>query len=352
MRCERRGGAARGSRRHHPRLGRRRCLQKLGALRGEIEGGRGDGPARLRRRQVAPELLGALVSLGRVFGERLHHDLVEHVGQAGHDLGRFRRHRVHVLHRHRHRAVALEGDLAREHLEEHDADRVEVRPLVYPLALGLFRRKVLCRAEDGARLRHALVAGVRDAEVGDLHGARVVDEDVLRLHVAVDHAVLVGVGECREQAQRDADRVVAAEPAAPPDELFEGLALDVLHHDEVGAVEGAPVEDGDEVGVAEACRRLRLAPEALDELGVPHVAGEQHLEGYAASQVQIFAEVDVGHPAAAQLAQHAVPLVDDLACLQDLTHSAALPSMVRLYYARRRHSCPLRAAWAAPGRSP
>ena len=42
----------------------------------------------------------------------------------------------------------------------------------------------------------------------------------------------------------------------------------VLHRDVVGAVDLAAVEDGDDVGVLEAGRRLGLAAEALDEFAV------------------------------------------------------------------------------------
>ena len=61
-------------------------------------------------------------------------------------------------------------------------------------------------------------------------------------------------------------------------DLGERAALHVLHGDEVGAVVLAPVVDADDVGVGEVGRRLGLAAEALDEVGVDGELGEQHLD--------------------------------------------------------------------------
>ena len=90
---------------------------------------------------------------------------------------------------------------AREHLEEQDAQGVDVAPRVDGRRLSgdLLRAHVGERAEEltGARLQGGeLYVGVghaRDAEVEDLRLALLVDEDVLGLEVAVDDPFLVRV---------------------------------------------------------------------------------------------------------------------------------------------------------------
>ena len=96
-------------------------------------------------------------------------------------------------------ARAGERRIAGEHLVRHHAERVDVGARVdRPFAHRLFRAHVLRRAEGEAGLRHPLAAGAlhgeRDAEIGD-QGMAALQQDVLRLDVAMDHATGVGVAE-------------------------------------------------------------------------------------------------------------------------------------------------------------
>ena len=120
-----------------------------------------------------------------------------------------RRRLVHVPHRDRDEVVALERRLARQQLVEHDAERVDVRQRVDLLAARLLGRDVVARAEHRPGLRHPCdVERARDPEVGHLRLPVAVEQDVLRLHVAVHEPA--GVRE-RERA-RDLD----ASPSASP----------------------------------------------------------------------------------------------------------------------------------------
>ena len=91
------------------------------------------------------------------------------------------------------------GRLAGEHLVGHRAERVLIGPRVdVAVAGGLLRAHVVRRAEREAGLGDASATGLgygqRDAEVGDHRLARL-EQDVLRLEVAMDHAPGVGVVE-------------------------------------------------------------------------------------------------------------------------------------------------------------
>jgi hypothetical protein len=69
-------------------------------------------------------------------------------------------------------------------------------------------------------------------EVGDLRLAVAVQEDVLRLHVAVDETVRVREGETARDLQRELDSPVDRQRALAVDELLQVLAVDELEDDE------------------------------------------------------------------------------------------------------------------------
>ena len=104
-----------------------------------------------------------------------------------------------MLHQHLADAFAVEGDLAGEHLVEDDAHGVNV-DFLSVAAVGDFRGHVVdgadalgvsAAAAAGDKLRQPVVADLDDALVG---------EDVARLQVAMDDAVVVEVGHAGADA--------------------------------------------------------------------------------------------------------------------------------------------------------
>ena len=113
-----------------------------------------------------------------------------------------------------------------------------------------------------------VVAAVRDAEVGDERaaGARL-EQDVVRLHVAMDDAASVRVRERPRDLAQHARRVGRRERPARAEPLAERLALDVAHDEEDEAAGLADAMDRDDVRMREAGGRARLAHESLARLG-------------------------------------------------------------------------------------
>ena len=216
---------------------------------------------------------------------------------------------VDVAQQDRHRRVGVvERDLAREQLERHAADRVEVRPRADVLRHRLLGRHVGRRADrrarrgqEGARLH--LRRRLGDAEVGDLHAPVRGDHQVLGLEVAVDDAVLLRVGEPGEQALEHAADLRQGHLA---DVRAQRAALDVLHRDVRRAVVLEVVVHGDDVRMAQRAGHARLAQEALGERRVGGVEGAQLLERDEAVQVGLARQVHERHAAAPQLAQDLV----------------------------------------------
>ena len=118
--------------------------------------------------------------------------------------------------------VARVGVLERQQFVERDAERVDVGPGVdhARLAGRLLGAHVAERADDVAGERDAaVVLHPREAEVGDPELALQIEQQVRRLHVAVDDAVVVRVlqrfGRLFAEPGHAAEELAAADRAGP-----------------------------------------------------------------------------------------------------------------------------------------
>ena len=131
----------------------------------------------------------------------------------------------------------------------------------------------------------------RETEVGDAHDAVLVEQQVRGLDVAVQHVARVRVLERRRDVAADARRLRDREQRALVEHRPQAAALEQLEHHERHVVV-APVVDGDDVGVVQRRRELRLGPEAAQERGVVGERGVQHLDRDPAAQPLVLGDVD------------------------------------------------------------
>jgi hypothetical protein len=130
------------------------------------------------------------------------------------------------------RVLALEGQLADGELVQHDAAREHVGAEVELLAEHVLGRHVRRRAEQLPGHGHALrVDHLRDAEVGQLDHPVGPDHHVLRLDVAVQDAVAVGVGQRAADLRHHHRAELGEARRVIGDELLERRALDELGDD-------------------------------------------------------------------------------------------------------------------------
>ncbi len=94
----------------------------------------------------------------------------------------------------------------REHLEKNGSDRVLVTLGRRGLSFALLRAHVRESADDARGRRRGEVAEVGHPEVPEACPADLVEEDVCRLHVAVENAEAMGLIESGEERARDLDR--------------------------------------------------------------------------------------------------------------------------------------------------
>jgi len=211
--------------------------------------------------------------------------------------------------------LGVERELPGRHLEESDAEAVEVRSLrARPQAVELLGAHVGTAARGEAReLRHAPVGERGEAEVEELGRPVAHDEDVVRLEVAVQDPPRVRVERVERPRDPLRDREHLVERQRPAAHLLDqGLALEELHgHVERGAAlerRLVHVETADDVGMLDRPERRRLAQEELAELALALLVRgrEDHLERDPAPVDGVERAVDAAHAARAQDLVHLV----------------------------------------------
>jgi hypothetical protein len=135
----------------------------------------------------------------------------------------------HALHRR-----TGERWLTGQHLVDHAGEAVLIAPGVELLAPGRLLGTHVRRGPDGhPGLREALAARrvdrPRNPEIDD-NGVSRLEQDVLRLDVAMDHAVTVRIAQGACYRARDLHRVLERELLLPCQPLAHRLALHIRHH--------------------------------------------------------------------------------------------------------------------------
>ncbi len=228
------------------------------------------------------------------FREASHDERVERLRHVAVLLRRRRRVALQVVREHG-RGVPGERRLARQHLVEKTADRVEVAPHLDLFAERLLGRHVRHGADDRAvgSLRHALRRG-REAEVAELREAVRGQPHVRGLHVAMEDAARVRV--CQRLADLAGDphcvRDGEASALAALELLLERAAGHELAHEVRPSVLLPEVVDGDDARmVAEAGHRARLERHAREADGV-HLVALQDAQRDLARERRVLRHVD------------------------------------------------------------
>ena len=225
------------------------------------------------------------------------------------------------------------GQLAGEHFVEDNTERINVRAMIGALMLALLGRHVLRRAGGGVErafagerrtpvrrvsaaclIRADLEIGapfrraggrrskhLRDAEVRDFHAAIFIEQQILRLDVAMHDAVFMRVLQGLAHGRHDGERLLGCETPGLH-RLPQIHAVHKLHQQEVKGGRGrcrsrgaegcglrvarvrgrrggdAEVVNGDDVRMIQRGERLRFARETLGEFRIGHALGREEFQ--------------------------------------------------------------------------
>ena len=144
-----------------------------------------------------------------------------------------------------------------------------------------------------------LVLDAGEPEVREPDAAVLVDQDVAGLEIPVQHALVVRCGKSGGEPSRHLGGLVGRQPADPPEQAGEVLALHELHREEREAVHLGDVVHAADVRVGDLPGRAHLAPEPHEPVAVADERLGQELQGHRLSEREVVGPVNLAHAALA-----------------------------------------------------
>ena len=201
-------------------------------------------------------------------------------------------------------ALVVVGRLAAEEVVQSGAHRVDVGPVIERFAANLLRRREEHGAEERAALRQLMVASAdqrfRQTEVADLDPIILRQEAVGRLHVAVDHADAVGLGETVDDVENPCGRNLRRQRSALVDDVLERFSGHQLHHDVRASGVRVGGEDEHASWVSDLTRKPALLTESLDRRWARGQSRREQLDRDAVACGRRLGLVDGAHAAGSE----------------------------------------------------
>ena len=154
-------------------------------------------------------------------------------------------------------------------------------------------------------------------------------QQIRRLEIAMDHAVVVGMLERLGEHDAEMGRLAPVEPAAGLQLVLEIRPLDQLHHVIEMPLLLAKAIQANDVGVLELLEGLDLGLEPLAKPLFDGQPGAEDLDGRHLAGLDVLALIDGPHPAAAD------PLADAIGSQMIEFHPCNLTRRVAAFHMRR-----------------
>ena len=208
------------------------------------------------------------------------------------------------------RRRSRKGRLARQHLEAHNGECVDIGARIDVILAGeLFGRHVRrgagghpCARE--ARIIRGLLERTRNAEVGQQR-VPILQQDVLRLDVAMDEPARVCLGQRVSDLRQYSNRVANGQLSLSVETLPKGLPRNPGRDVVQQSVFRASGEDGQDVGVLQLRGQRDLALEARGA-DLTHEIWREHLHDNLAIERSLRGHEEPAHAAGRQLAVYTV----------------------------------------------
>lgn len=182
-----------------------------------------------------------------------------------------------------------------------DSQRIQIAAPVHPLGRGLFRRNIFRRTHKDAGACQAFFAvlfGLRNAEIGQEHVPGGVNQNILRLDVAMHRALRMRVIQRLRHRLDNRHGCAQPERAVLLQHSVERTPVDVLHCEVTQVLLLSHIEDFDDVGVVQVPGSDRFALESPGEFGIRTQMRRKHLECNNPLQRGVQCPVDPRHTAA------------------------------------------------------
>ncbi len=184
----------------------------------------------------------------------------------------------------------LEGQSPGEQPVDNEAEGIDVGRGRGRFATHLFGRDVCGGAENRSGVgQRVCPLNPRDAEIGDLRTSLRIEQDVARLQIPVNDAMLVCMGEPSGDIARDPSNLIVGDGDTVRESLFERTSCEVLE-DHVPPLLVPEVEELDDVRMSERRDGARLSLEA-GSIGIRR----QQLDDDTPAQGLIERQPDLGH---------------------------------------------------------
>ena len=211
-----------------------------------------------------------------------------------------------------------ERDAAGGQLEQHDAEREQIRAVVDRSTERLLRGHVRHRPDDHPGNRDLRLGDARrlgslgpdelgEAEVEHLDQATFGPHQVRALDVAMHDAARVRFVERVSHLQADLDDLADCERALR-DTRRQQLAFHVLHDDEVGAARFADVVGHGDVRRTQERRGPRFVEQARTAVRIRFEVGGKKLQRDRTTESNIFGAIDLAHASGAKALANAIVL--------------------------------------------
>ncbi len=231
-------------------------------------------------------------------------------------LDRVRRRRIahDALREHFRRRAAAKRQRAGQHLEEDQAERIEIAASVDGIGARLFGREIFRRADDDAADRDAgRSRRARDAEIGDARFAVFGHQHVRGFQVAVDDAALMRGRKAERELAHDLDRIFGRQDAFRIEQPLQRLARHEIHADQPDLAMPHEIVDAHDVRARHLPRQQQLLAETLERVGPAGELGPQQFQRDIDIELHVVRVIDDAHAAHAEQAHDAKTIGDDIA---------------------------------------
>ena len=180
----------------------------------------------------------------------MHNNLLKADGNAAVKLSRTLGVALELHKRNGNGIIRLERKLTREHFIHHNADGIDIRPVIGCIAARLLGAYIMNGAYGA--VRHGLCVAVTEsgnAEIRNLDIAVGKQHYILGLYVSVNNAFIVGVLKRSENLHGEMNGFFYAEPSLLLNILFKSYALNIFHNDILKPVAVADIKDLNNIGM-------------------------------------------------------------------------------------------------------